>query len=87
MNGLKLSAAAALLPGTNVFAVEVQPTVTPAAPSVPVSVLRRNVHFGPNQTSLNPLSLPTVESLPGLIQTPPSLFMTNDQCSVSANRA
>src|SRR2546422_4911158 len=61
--------------------------VTPAAATVPVSLLRRKVHFGPSQSSENPLCEGTGDASPGLIQTPPSLLMTNDQFSVRATRA
>src|SRR5262249_24075791 len=61
--------------------------VTAVATTVPVSLLRRKVHFGPSQISENPPSDGYGELSPGLIQTPPSLFMTNDQFSVRATRA
>src|SRR5437867_13213415 len=61
--------------------------VTPAAATVPVSLLRRKVHLGPSQSSENPVWDGKGELSPGLRDTPPSLLMTNDQFSVRATRA
>src|SRR5207244_6512683 len=61
--------------------------VTPAAATVPVSLLRRKVHLGPSQNSEKPVCDGNGEPSPGLIETPPGLLMTNDQFSVKATRA
>src|SRR5215470_17115614 len=58
--------------------------VRPTAPRVPVSVLRRKVHFGPSLISAKPVSLlnPPTEWL-GLIDRKPSSLITRESRSVN----